>query len=178
MKIYDNSNLVESYAGTATPLTFSFAKRIYSGVYRYFASTLGVNKKVIKENDEMFNNMVASIGYHMYYDLNNWYKLISFLPGYKQNKKFFEKMLGVQKQHVEQKKERKTIKTYFTLLPFLIFRLSKIIFHFLFMRISVRKFNKYFDKVYKRTTTVDLRALNTVELKKLFLSLDNQLISR
>lgn len=34
--IWDNSNIVESYAGVTTPLTFSFAQRAYEGVYRQF----------------------------------------------------------------------------------------------------------------------------------------------
>ena len=39
-QIWDNSNIVESYGGITTPLTFSFARRAYEGVYRQFCRTM------------------------------------------------------------------------------------------------------------------------------------------
>ena len=42
--IWDNSNIVESYSGITTPLTFSFALHAYEGVYREFCRLLGVPK--------------------------------------------------------------------------------------------------------------------------------------
>ncbi len=87
--IYDNSNLSESYSGTTTPLTFSFARYIYQEVYNHFCGMMGVSTNVIKKNDEMYERMIEFIGYRMYYNLINWYKLVSFLPGYKFNRGFF-----------------------------------------------------------------------------------------
>ena len=35
-RLWDNSNIAESYSGVTTPLTFSFARRVYEEVYRQF----------------------------------------------------------------------------------------------------------------------------------------------
>ena len=36
VRLWDNSNIAESYTGVTTPLTFSFARRAYTAVYRAF----------------------------------------------------------------------------------------------------------------------------------------------
>ncbi len=40
--IWDNSNIIESYSGVTTPLTFSFARRAYEEVYRQFCRMMRV----------------------------------------------------------------------------------------------------------------------------------------
>ncbi len=47
LAIWDNSNIVESYSGVTTPLTFSFAREIYEDVYRQFCRMMGVPERVI-----------------------------------------------------------------------------------------------------------------------------------
>ena len=39
--VWDNSNIAESYNGVTTPLTFSFARHAYEGVYREFCRFMG-----------------------------------------------------------------------------------------------------------------------------------------
>ena len=40
LNLWDNSNIAESYNGVTTPLTFSFARRVYEEVYRQFCRML------------------------------------------------------------------------------------------------------------------------------------------
>lgn len=93
--IWDNSNIVESYSGVTSPLTFSFARRVYAEVYRTFGRTLGVSETLIRENDNVFANMLGSLNGHVYYNLLNWYKSLAMLPGFKSNRVFMEQMMGV-----------------------------------------------------------------------------------
>ena len=44
--VFDNANIVESYPGRVSPLTFSFARYLYAGVYRSFLGLLGVRPSV------------------------------------------------------------------------------------------------------------------------------------
>ena len=127
--IYDNSNLAESYSGITTPLTFSFARYVYQEVYKSFCQMMGVSQGTIKANDDMFRQMVVFIGHRMYYDLINWYRLISFLPGYKFNRRFLEKMLGVQKEHDHDNGQRYGFwQRYFIDLSVMIWQFVKMIF--------------------------------------------------
>jgi pyruvate,water dikinase len=96
--IWDNSNIAESYVGITTPLTFSFARRAYEGVYRQFCRTLRVPRKTIEKNDSVFRNMIGLIRGQIYYNLLNWYRLLAMLPGYKLNRGFMEQMMGVKER--------------------------------------------------------------------------------
>jgi phosphohistidine swiveling domain-containing protein len=93
--IWDNSNIVESYSGVTTPLTFSFAREIYEHVYRQFCRMMGVPARVLAGQDEMFRNMLGLIRGRLYYNLLNWYTLLALLPGYRVNRRFMEQMMGV-----------------------------------------------------------------------------------
>jgi rifampicin phosphotransferase len=95
LAIWDNSNIVESYSGVTTPLTFSFASEIYQGVYRQFCRLMGVTDRVVAEEDDTFRNMLGLIRGRLYYNLLNWYRVLALLPGFTVNRKFMEQMMGV-----------------------------------------------------------------------------------
>ncbi len=94
--LWDNANIVESYPGITTPLTFSFVRDIYSRVYRQFAAFMGVEQSLIDRNRGIFE-MLGFFNGHIYYNLLNWYRLLSLLPGYRINAGFMEQMMGVDK---------------------------------------------------------------------------------
>src|SRR6185503_11424967 len=52
--IWDNSNIVESYPGVTSPLTFSFARYVYAHVYRAFSKLLGVSPNLVEEHRAVF----------------------------------------------------------------------------------------------------------------------------
>lgn len=93
--LWDNSNIVESYGGIVSPLTFSFASTIYAAVYKRFAEIMGVSRKEIQDNNVVYENCLGFINGRMYYNLINWYKMIVLLPGFTLNSKFMEQMMGV-----------------------------------------------------------------------------------
>jgi rifampicin phosphotransferase len=95
LAIWDNSNIVESYSGVTTPLTFSFARGIYRHVYEQFCRMMGVPPRLITEHDETFRNMLGLVRGRMYYNLLNWYRMLALLPGYGVNARFMEQMMGV-----------------------------------------------------------------------------------
>lgn len=93
--IWDNSNIGESYPGVTTPLTFSFARKAYENVYLTFCQFMGVSTKYIAANQHIFPNMIGLLNGRIYYNLVNWYRLLSILPGYRSNKQFMEQMMGL-----------------------------------------------------------------------------------
>jgi len=175
--IFDNSNLAESYSGITTPLTYSFAQYVYQEVYKHFCRMMGVSNKVINQNDKMFKNMLGFIGYRMYYNLINWYKLVSFLPGYRLNVKFFEKMLGVQKEYSYScNKEHYSFQKYLIDLLHLSFQITKIAFSFIFMGYLIKRFNKKFDDTLKKVSKIELGKLSLNDLKDLYSQLSKELL--
>ena len=96
--LWDNSNIVESYGGPTSPLSFTFALRNYRGVYIQFCELLGVPRSVIREMEHYLGNMLGCLNGRVYYNLYNWYKLVGVLPGFQHNRRFMETMMGVREQ--------------------------------------------------------------------------------
>lgn len=95
LTIFDNSNIVESYPGLVSPLTYSFAQHAYSRVYVTFLKLLGVGSETIAANAVVFDNMLARVDGRVYYNLLNWYRLLAMLPGYQLNRSYMETMMGL-----------------------------------------------------------------------------------
>jgi phosphohistidine swiveling domain-containing protein len=95
LTIWDNSNIVESYPGVTSPLTFSFARYVYSHVYQAFSRLMGVPAADVDEHRAVFENMLGRVDGRVYYNLLNWYRALALFPGFKANRKFMEGMMGV-----------------------------------------------------------------------------------
>ncbi len=95
LTVFDNSNIVESYPGLVSPLTYSFAQYVYARVYRAFVRLIGVSEATIGGNAAVFDNMLARIDGRVYYNLGNWYRALALLPGFAANRSRMETMMGV-----------------------------------------------------------------------------------
>ncbi len=95
LTIFDNSNIVESYPGMVSPLTYSFAVHVYARVYQAFVSLLGVSDRTIAANSAVFGNMLGRVDGRVYYNLVNWYRALALLPGFSLNRTYMETMMGV-----------------------------------------------------------------------------------
>lgn len=93
--LWDNSNIVESYGGVTTPLTFSVARGAYQEAYRHFGRVLGVSERSIAQNVTAYEQMIGLIRGRVYYNLLSWYRLLMLTPGFRFNRKFMEQMMGV-----------------------------------------------------------------------------------
>ena len=94
--IWDNSNIIESFAGVTTPLTFTHVNRCYREVYLQYCRVMGVPQRVIAAHEPVFRNMLGLVRGRVYYNLVNWYKLLGMFPGASTSKGFMETMMGVQ----------------------------------------------------------------------------------
>lgn len=104
--LWDNSNIVESYGGLTMPLTFGFAHYVYHQVYVQFCEVLMVPYPHIRQMDHFLKNMLGLFYGRVYYNLLNWYKLTSILPGYKFNRQFMETMMGTNESLASEVAER------------------------------------------------------------------------
>jgi pyruvate,water dikinase len=93
--LWDNSNIVESYGGVTTPLTFSVARTAYREAYRHYCLVVGMRKKVVEDNTQTFEQMIGLLNGRVYYNLLNWYRLLMLTPGFRYNRRFMEQMMGV-----------------------------------------------------------------------------------
>jgi rifampicin phosphotransferase len=98
--VWDNSNIIESYPGLTSPLTFSFIRKMYEAVYLQFSAMMGISEAERNEHAVVYANMLGLLNGRVYYNLRSWFKLLSLLPGYQLNAEFMEKMMGVKEKFV------------------------------------------------------------------------------
>lgn len=95
LTIFDNSNIIESYPGMVSPLTYSFAMHVYDRVYRAFVDLLGVPAAKVEAHASIFANMLGRVDGRVYYNLGNWYRALALLPGFALNRGYMETMMGL-----------------------------------------------------------------------------------
>lgn len=178
--IWDNSNIVESYGGMTTPLTFSFARGAYEGVYRQFCRTLHVPRKTIEKNNSIFRNMIGLIRGQIYYNLLNWYRLLAMLPGYKLNRTFMEQMMGVKVRLPEQFLEEVGQTQWWERMLDLIHLLRTLAGGVANYFLLGRKIKKFYQRLQDALSAngSDLSKFRTEELVVIYKDLENRLLKK
>ncbi len=177
--IWDNSNIVESYSGVTTPLTFSFAIYAYHRVYVQFCQVLMVPEKEIKTIDYALGNMLGFLNGRIYYNLKNWYRLISVLPGYSYNSRFMEGMMGVKASYEKTVKQKSVgfFSKYFIELPRLAIVGLNLAYRFWRTDKEVKRFMDVYQAMYNRYKDFDFNAAPAHQLIDIFNELDNTVLS-
>lgn len=80
-RVFDNANIQESYNGVTTPLTFSFAARLYGAVYSELLRRLGALPATRRAFVPVAQSLLGLIDGRVYYNLNSWRHMILTLPG-------------------------------------------------------------------------------------------------
>lgn len=171
--VWDNSNIVESYPGVTTPLTFSFISKSYENAYKLFVRYLGVNKSIIRENESVFQNTLGLINGRVYYNLKSWYHMLAMLPGYSVNARYMEKMMGV-KETFELPEELLLSKSqawYKTLRSII-----HLMFRFWDLPRKRRNFQNLLDATIKSYKSIDFSKKSDVELMNLFRQFEQNLL--
>lgn len=177
--IWDNSNIIESYSGVTSPMTFSFIRRAYSIVYHLFAEVMGVDARTVKANREVFENMLGLFRGQVYYNLFNWYRLVRLFPGFNYNKSYMESMMGVReaaRMEEEPAAETSGLKRYTVELPALLRLVSRTALNFFHIRRIVGDFQAYFREHYGRWSALDFRAMAPHELAALYRQMEEKLL--
>jgi rifampicin phosphotransferase len=174
-RIWDNSNIVESYAGVTTPLTFSFARSVYEDVYRQFCQVMGVSTKLVDRNRDLFAHMLGLVRGRVYYNLLNWYRLLSLLPGYSFNRPFMERMMGV-RQKLADPPEPQLVTGKWRDLGRLVRSVLGMVHAHVRLPREVRAFHRRLDDALLPLAAVDLESWDADDLLALYHRLEDDLL--
>jgi pyruvate,water dikinase len=94
-RTWDNSNIVESYSGVVSPLTFSFAREAYTAVYFQALKLLRLPESEMTQAKVVVRQMLGYVDGRVFYNLASWYYLLSVMPDYEKNAAAMEQMMGV-----------------------------------------------------------------------------------
>jgi pyruvate,water dikinase len=173
-RIWDNSNIIESYGGVTTPLTFSFVQDVYTEVYKQFCRILGVEQRTIELNADIFKMLGIQKG-RIYYNLLNWYKALSLLPGYSINASFMEQMMGVSEKlkvppSVVRSKRIPLLQFSFSVLS--------LIKNLITLKWQIQAFYHHFDRTISECGSDTIRMSSLQELVDLFRKLEKALLRK
>lgn len=176
--IWDNSNIIESYSGVTTPLTFSFIRRAYAIVYECFAEVMGISPRIVEEHRSTFANMLGLFRGRVYYNLKNWYRLVRLFPGYQYNSRFMETMMGVKERVLVEDEPAKPgpWRRGFVELPALVNLTLRICWKFLRIQPIVLRFEQHFDFHYERWSKIDFRLQQPHEILALYRKMEDALL--
>jgi len=165
-RIWENSNIVESYPGLTLPLTFSFICKGYESSFRN--STLGFLfvKKAIKKDLHIFKNMIGLLEGRVYYNLLNWYQMLSYLPGFKKHKESWDQMIGISHK-VDFPLKKLSPFNYFCSLLIVIWRLLTV-------KQNSKIFFTHFNSVYSNLDNLNLSEATEEELIKIYETLSQE----
>jgi|SRR3989344_6696919 len=166
---FDSANIAESYSGIVLPLTFSFASSLYKNVYKSLLIASGVSAKKLNTYNNIFSNMLSLYYGRMYYNMNNWYKMMSFLPGYKRNKANLESMITSNIREEIQKDIEPSLWLQIKY-PLL------VLFKFLFFNAEIKIFKRNVSNCVAMIRNQKLEDLNLHECKELYHQLEKQLL--
>ena len=178
--LWDNANIIESYEGITSPLTFSFASRAYRQVYIQFCQIMGIPEHVVEQQDAMFRNMLGLIQGRIYYNLINWYRLIRMLPVGGRSDAFMETMMGVQQSL------RPELSSLFDDIqePPRHSRLRQLavtattIWHFIRLDRIVDEFQTRFTAVYESSRRLDFDTMSLNALLEHYAAIEEELLNR
>ncbi|MGV3522655.1 MAG: PEP/pyruvate-binding domain-containing protein [Candidatus Sericytochromatia bacterium] len=142
--LFDNSNVVESYPGITSPLTFSWIRGAYGVLFRNALLKLGVQEA--RRRDDIFEQMVAHLHGRVYYNLSNWYRMFRLIPGTEGYIRIWEDMMGI---HQPAPAPGHSLEWRRHLVPWLGIVL-RLLWHFLTLGAQLRRFRQHFETVSAR----------------------------
>ena len=176
--LWDNSNIIESYSGVTSPMTFSFIRRAYTIVYHCFAEVMGISPSVVRANRGTFENMLGLIRGRVYYNLKNWYRLIRLFPGYEYNSRAMESMMGVNESFDLEGDEQPVgfWSKWFVELPKLLALVVRSAWNFMRIKGRVKEFETRFHQHYDQWRAMDFGRLAPHELMSLYGEMEDALL--
>jgi rifampicin phosphotransferase len=176
--VWDNSNIIESYPGITSPMTFSFIRRVYTIVYHCFAEVMGVAPPIVHANRHVYENMLGLFHGRVYYNLKNWYRSLQLLPGYQYNSGFMESMMGLKESlELEQQAPKPgLVRRWLVEFPALVRLSVRSLWNIYHMQKLVDQFQTNFHLHYDRWAKLDFRDKKPHELAALYKQMEDALL--
>ena len=171
--IWDNSNIAESYSGIILPLTSSYIKYAYKVTYIDLARKSGVSEKKIKENEHLFENLLGFFYGRVYYNMLNWYKMLTLYPGYERNKRNLDIMISAKSKAELDSQYKKNVSKFFKLRYY-----TGLLFRYPFFNKEVKDFKVLVKNYLLEFNKKDLNKMNQNELIELYHNSISKLLNK
>jgi pyruvate,water dikinase len=175
--LWDNSNIVESYSGVTTPLTFSFASHCYEVVYTLFGQMLGISPEVHKKRAREMKTYLGLMNGRVYYNLLQWYRSLADLPGFAFTRTAMEGMMGVKETlNYELPQAGSAWQKWTRDLPQIVRMAGRITYYFATIDTLVATFEQRFARVYLQYRDASFDGWTAPRCMDLWVELQNELL--
>jgi len=171
VEYFDSANIAESYSGIVLPLTCSFAQMVYAQIYRDLLSASGVPQAQLDRHAHVFDRLLGFFSGRMYYNMNNWYRMAEFVPGYSRNKRNFEVMITSNVRSELIPVIEPSIRLRF-LYPVIVG------FKVLLYGFAARRFAGTVERKLRELRHVDIGSLSLAECRELFATINTELLRK
>jgi phosphohistidine swiveling domain-containing protein len=180
--LWDNSNIIESFSGVTSPMTFSVIRRAYATVYRCFSEVMGIPADTIRQSEPLYQNMLGLIHGRVYYNLRSWYLLLRLFPGFEYNRQYMESMMGVKESYEPEGSSAthssSVARRYFVELPKLLRLLGRSLWNFARIRSRVDEFEQLFETHYRRWAAMDFAELQPHQLMTTYREMERDIMEQ
>lgn len=180
-RIWDNSNIIESFGDVTAPLTYTFARWAYRCVFADHARLIGVPSRDHQALEQWLPNMLGYFDGRVYYNLLNWYRLVGLLPFYGAHRKILEVSLGISESIDDELAMRLRPLQRSSRLAELAVRARiglRFLWHFATIELSVKRFLRHFYRMYDEFDPVDYSSLSAEEIYAQYRKAEAGLLSR
>lgn len=162
--VFDNSNIQESYCGVTTPLTFTYAAMAYERVYRQLLRLMLMSDVEIDKAQWNLQNLIGLVNGRVYYNINNWYKGLLYMPSFGKRKEEMEDMMGLESSVDFIQGHQLTPLEKVKKLPQMLKLMMVMVYRFSRMNQLVEEFDDWFWKLYNDVNIEQVYQLNEWEL--------------
>jgi len=165
--VWDNSNIQESYCGVTTPLTFSYAQRAYDTVYRQTMEALGISAQEIEGSAHWRRHLLGIIRGRVYYNINSWYKGLTYLPSFGRNKQDMEEMMGLKDPVDFVHDQTFTLWEKIRKLPAMLSNMFRLFWQFRKLSQTVPEFQQHYEDIAKSVHPQEVSEMSFSSLMEL-----------
>lgn len=160
MFVWDNANIVESYPGLTLPLTFSFIRQAYERTFLGAMRGFHLRSAPVRDMAPQLSSLLGLLRGRVYYNLRNWYGMLSLLPGFRRHKQAWDRMIGIAESNdIPQAKLGWYDRAVAVLLS---------AWRLLHIRGNARRFFRDFDLLYRQASAFDFAAADAAALRRFY----------
>lgn len=105
-RLWSNANITESYPGTTTALTYSYARQFYREIFTDFYRRVGIPESAIDRHRSDLDGMIGLLHGSVYYSLSAWYRLHRLSPLFPLWRPHWERMMGLARSSPDSRPDR------------------------------------------------------------------------
>jgi len=180
-QIWDNSNIIDSYSGVTSPMTFSFVRNIYTAGYHAFSKVTNIPSIRREENEQLCRSMPGLFHGRVYFNIFNWYQLVTQIPGYNICRNLIESMAGVNDKKddfTSFQKGRPSLFMRIAEYPRMVVLAVATTFRFMTLRVRVPLFVRRVDRYLKSWNASEFSRLKPHELMRIYNELEKQMLRK